>query len=55
MLCVSVKIRNLWKILSEQHRTNAMDEFVNGVKAVELDWVAVLGRILCPVFTEKCL
>ena len=40
---VSVQIRNLWEILSGQHRTIAMDEFVNGVKAIEAEWVAVLG------------
>ena len=50
---VSVQIRNLWEILSGQHRTNAMDEFVNGVRAVESDWLAVLGRTLTPVFYRK--
>ena len=48
-----VKIRNLWEVLSGQHRTNAGDEFVNGVKAVESEWVAQLGRTLCPVFYRK--
>ena len=52
---VSVQIRNRWEILSGQHRTNAMDEFVNGVKAIEQEWVSVLGRTLSPVFTERCL
>ena len=37
-------MRNLWEILSGQHRTNAMDEFVNSVKAIEQQWVSVLGR-----------
>ena len=41
---VSVQIRNL---------TNAMDEFVNGVKAIEQEWVSVLGRTLSPVFYRK--
>ena len=41
--------------MSAQHRTNAMDEFVNGVKAFEQQWVSVLGRTLSPVFTERCL
>ena len=50
---VSVQIRNLWEILYGQHRTNAMDEFVNGVRAVESDWLAVLGRTLIPVFYRK--
>ena len=30
-----------------------MDEFVNGVKAVESEWLAVLGRTLTPVFYRK--
>ena len=42
-LFCSVKIRNLWEILSGQHQTNAGNEFVNGVKAVEAEWVAQLG------------
>jgi len=46
-------IRNIWEILSGQHRTNAGDEFVNGVKAVETEWVAQLGRTLCPIFYRK--
>ena len=50
---VSVQIRNLWEILSGQHRTNAMDEFVNGVKAIEQEWVSVLERTLSPVFYRK--
>ena len=50
---ISAQIRNLWEILSGQHRTNAMDEFVNGVKAIEQEWVAVLGRILTPVYYRK--
>ena len=36
-----------------QHRTNAGDEFVNGVKAVETEWAAVLGKTLCPIFYRK--
>ena len=52
---LTVQIRNLWEILSGQHRTNAMDEFVNDVKAVESEWLAVLGRTLTPVFIGKCL
>ena len=47
------KIKNLWEILSGQHRTNAGDEFVNGVKANEAEWSAVLGKTLCPVFYRK--
>ena len=50
---ISAQIRNLWEILSGQHRTNAMDEFVNGVKAIEQEWVAVLGRTLTPVYYRK--
>jgi len=50
---LTAQIRNLWEILSGQHRTNAMDEFVNGVKAVESEWLAVLGRTLTPVFYRK--
>ena len=50
---IFVQIRNLWEILSGQHRTNAMDEFVNGVKAIEQEWVAVLGRTLSPVYYRK--
>ena len=50
---VSVQVRNLWEILSGQHRTNAMDEFVNSVKAIEQQWVSVLGRTLTPVFYKK--
>ena len=46
---LSVKIRNVWEVLSGQHRTNAGDEFVNGVGAVETEWVAQLG----PVFYRK--
>ena len=30
-----------------------MDEFVNGVKAIEQEWVAVLGRTLTPMFYRK--
>ena len=45
---VSVQIRNLWEILSGQHRTNAMHEYVNGVKAIEQEWVS-----LSPVFYRK--
>ena len=47
------KIENLWEILSGQQRTNAGDEFVNGVKANETEWSAVLGRTLSPVFYRK--
>ena len=47
------KIKNLWEILSGQHRTNAGDEFVNGVKANEAEWSAVLGKTLSPVFYRK--
>ena len=47
------KIKNLWEILSGQHRTNAGDEFVNGVKANEAEWSAVLGKTLCPIFYRK--
>ena len=36
VLCACVQIRNLWEILSGQHRNNAGDEFVNGVKAKEV-------------------
>ena len=48
-----LQIKNIWEILSGQHRTNAGDEFVNGVKAVETEWVAQLGRTLCPIFYRK--
>ena len=48
-----LQIRNLWEILSGQHRTNAGDEFVNGVKATETEWAAVLGKTLCPIFYRK--
>ena len=34
-------------------RTNAGDEFVNGVKAVETEWAAVLEKTLCPIFYRK--
>ena len=47
------KIKNLWEILSGQHTTNSGDEFVNGVKANEAEWSAVLGKTLCPVFYRK--
>ena len=30
-----------------------MFEFVNGVKAVETEWAAVLGKTLCPIFYRK--
>ena len=30
-----------------------MDEFVNGVKAIEQQWVSVLGGTLSPVFYRK--
>ena len=30
-----------------------MDEFVNGVKAIETEWVAMLARTLSPVFYRK--
>ena len=30
-----------------------MDELVNGVKAIEQQWVSVLGRTLSPVFYRK--
>jgi len=30
-----------------------MDEFFNGVKAIEQEWVAVLGRTLTPMFCRK--
>ena len=52
-LFCAVKIRNVWEVLSGQHRTNAGDEFVNGVQAVESEWFAQLGRTLCPVFYRK--
>ena len=52
-MCEHVQIKNIWGILSGQHRTKAGDEFVNGVKAVEAEWVAQLGRTLCPVFYRK--
>ena len=50
---VSVQIRNLWEILSGQHRTNTMDQSVNGVKAIEQEWVSVLGRTISPIFYRK--
>ena len=50
---VSGKVKNLYKLLTRQHRTNSGDEFVNGVKAVEAEWVATLGKTLCPVFYRK--
>jgi len=53
MIVGSLQIRNLWEILSGQHKTNAGDEFVNGVKAVETEWAAVLGKTLCPIFYRK--
>ena len=53
LLCACVKIRNIWEILSSQHRTNAGDEFVNGVKAYEAEWAAILGKTLCPIFYRK--
>ena len=46
-------MRNLYEILSGQHRTNAGDEFVNGIGAQESEWVAQLGRTLVPVFYRK--
>ena len=48
-----VQVRNLWEILSGQHRTNAGDEFVNGIKSNEAEWAAVLGKTLCPIFYRK--
>ena len=30
-----------------------MDKFVTGVKAIEAEWVSVLGRTLSPVFYRK--
>ena len=48
-----LQIRNIWEILSGQHRTNAGDEFVNGVKAVETEWVTQLGQTLCPIYYRK--
>ena len=39
--------------MSGQHRTDAGDEFANCVKAVEAEWVAQLGRTLCPVYYRK--
>ena len=50
---VLLQIRNVWEILSGQHRTNAGDKFFNGVKAVETEWAAVLGKTLCPIFYRK--
>ena len=52
-LCACVQIRKFWEILSGQHRTNAGDEFVNEVKAKEIEWAAVLGKTLCPIFYHK--
>ena len=40
-------------MFSGQHRTNADDEFVNGVKPVEAELVAQLGRTLCPILYWK--
>ena len=48
-----VQIRNLWEILSGQHKTNAEDEFVNGVKENVTEWAAVLGKTMCPIFYWK--
>ena len=53
MCLVDGKVKNLYKILLGQHHTNAGDEFVNGVKAVESEWVGQLGKTLCPVFYRK--
>ena len=50
---VSGKVKNLYEILSGQHRTNAGDEFVNSVKVAEAEWVAMLGKTLCPIFYRK--
>ena len=52
-MCACVQARNLWEILSGQYRTNAGDEFVNGVKSNEAEWAAVLGKTLCPIFYRK--
>ena len=48
-----VQLRNLWETLLGQYRTNAGNEFVNGIKANETEWAAVLGKTLCPVFYRK--
>jgi hypothetical protein len=48
------KIKNLWEILSGQHRTNAGDEFVNGVKANEAEWSAAWGKLCAQSFTTRC-
>ena len=50
---VHLKVKNLYEILSGHHCTNTGDEFVNGVKAVESEWVATLGKTLHPVFYRK--
>ena len=50
---VLLQIRNLWEILSGQHRTIAGDEFVNGVRAVETEWATVLGKTLCTIFYQE--
>ena len=52
-MCACAQIRNLWEILSGQHRTNAGDEFVNGIKSNEAEWAAVLGKTLCPIFLPE--
>ena len=41
--------------MSGQHRTNAMDEFVNGVRAVESDWLAMLFYRKMPLRLAKRL
>ena len=38
----------LYEILSGQHRTNAGFEFVLGPKAVESEWLSMLGSQLIP-------
>ena len=53
MVCVHVNRSEIFGRLSGQHRTNAGDEFVNGVKANETEWATVLGKTLCPIFYRK--
>ena len=48
-----LQIRNLYELLSGQHRTNAGDIFVFGPRSDETEWSAVFGYNLRPQIWKK--
>jgi len=49
----NLQIRDLYELLSGQHRTNAGDQFVFGPRSDEVEWSAVFGYSLRPQIWKK--